>query len=309
MRCGLPAFSGNRLNLEKHVLKSLAEKEHFDGFITYIRHPRKQTEIFIKQEVQKYIFTENKTKALNILKKNIDDIEKLVSRALFTATDKVKTQSGDIEKWVEEFSSLLKDELTFDTICCQNFCDINKFDLLKEETEKGLKSVIEEMSSLSLDKMKEFRLQPDQILIDQLCQCCWKELEDYYKLKFQGRGEIPSEWKTHSKEDAIKSLDEMFNKERGLVFDVCIVASRLDNLTAPKPATLACAQPPTPLTPPLATPPSGFTREILWRLGCSPMRSTLQERSSCLRIGASSSGVHGVSSDRTCGSLGYGGMG
>ncbi|XP_049417972.1 interferon-induced very large GTPase 1-like isoform X7 [Epinephelus fuscoguttatus] len=314
MKCSFPAFSGNRLNLEKHVLKSLAEKEDFGGFITYIRHPRSQAETFIREEVQKYIFTDNKIKAQKILKKNAEDISKLVSRALFTATEKVKIKRGGSDMWIKEFSSLLKDELTFDTICSQNFSDINNFDFLKEETEKGLVSVIKEVSSLSLDKMEEFRLKPDQILIDQLCNCCWvtcpfcaavctntlqnhspndhsvpfhrspavngmhvknsvemvvefcttnvasdlsfypdqvseelipykkyrtaglyyanwritpdesklkywtwfvckfqNQLEDYYKLKFQGIGEIPSEWRTHSKEDAIKSLDEMFN--------------------------------------------------------------------------------------------------
>ncbi|XP_067426847.1 interferon-induced very large GTPase 1-like [Thunnus thynnus] len=314
MRCNSPAFKGSRLNLEKHVLKSLAEKEDFDSYIRYIRHPRKQAKIFIREEVKKYIFTEHKAKALNVLKKNVDDIKKLVIQALFTATERVKTQRGDIDMWLKEFSSLVKenDELTFDTICCQNFSDINKFDFLKEEIEKGLEPIIQDLRRLSLDKMQKFRLKPDQILIDQLCKCCWvkcpfcaavctntledhspedhsvpfhrstavtgrhyrntdemsiefcttkvasdlrfhlhsdsdesipykqyrtggpkyanwridhdesklaywkwfvcrfqKQLEDHYELKFKGRGEIPSEWETHSKEEAIKSLDEM----------------------------------------------------------------------------------------------------
>ncbi|XP_036946129.1 interferon-induced very large GTPase 1-like [Acanthopagrus latus] len=307
MKCSFPAFSGNRLNLEKHVLKSLAEKEDFDGFITYITNPRKQVEAFIKDKVQKYIFTGKRNKAQNILKKNVEDIKQLVSQALFDATEE-----GDIDMWMEEFSSLLIDELTFNTICCQNFSDINKFDFLKEEIEKGLKPIMKEMNSLSLDKMKDFKNQPDEILIDQLCNCCWvkcpfcaavctntladhspdkhsvpfhrpsgikgwhtrntdqlvidfcttlvasdrcfyphhgsketfpykeypkagggyatwtitadgskliywkwfvcrfqQQLEDHYKLKFHGRGEIPNEWRTHSKEKAIKSLDEM----------------------------------------------------------------------------------------------------
>ncbi|XP_027141628.1 interferon-induced very large GTPase 1 isoform X3 [Larimichthys crocea] len=174
MRCRCPAFSGNRLNLEKHVLKSLAEKEDLDGFITYIQRPRQQVETFIKEEVKKYIFTQNKNKAQKILKKNVEDIKRLVSQALFTATEEVRTQRGNIEMWVKKFSSSLKDVLTFDTICCQNFNDIDKFDFLKEEIEKGLECVMHEISSLSLDKMNEFRLQPDQILIDQLCNCCWE---------------------------------------------------------------------------------------------------------------------------------------
>ncbi|XP_053194828.1 interferon-induced very large GTPase 1-like [Scomber japonicus] len=173
MKSSYPAFNGNRLDLEKYVLKSLAEKEDFDGFINYIQRPRSQVESFIKEEVKKYIFTDNKDKAQKILKKNIDDINKLVSYALFDATEKVKTQRGNTDMWLKEFSSLIKYMLTFDTISSENFSDINKFDFLKEEIKKGLTPIIEELSSLSLEKMKEFRLKPDQILIDQLCNCCW----------------------------------------------------------------------------------------------------------------------------------------
>ncbi|XP_069004884.1 interferon-induced very large GTPase 1-like [Embiotoca jacksoni] len=315
MRCSFPAFSGNRLNLEKHVLKSLAEKEDFNGFITYIRDPRSQAENFIKDEVHKYMFREQSHKAQNILKNNVDDISELVSQALFTATQEVKTQKGATDMWMEQFSSLLKDKLTLDTISCQNFRDINNFDFLKEEIEKGLGPIKTEMSCLSLDKMKDFRLQPDQILIDQLCRCCWvtcpfcaavctntledhspddhnvpfhrsgsvngwhyrntvemsvnfcttnvasdnsfypdgvsevsvpfkqyrtagprfanwritpdeskltywtwfvcrfqQELENYYGRKFEGKGEIPSQWRTHTKQQAIESLDEMYSE-------------------------------------------------------------------------------------------------
>ncbi|XP_076739106.1 interferon-induced very large GTPase 1-like [Maylandia zebra] len=174
MKCSCPAFSENRLNLEKHLLKSLAEKEDFDAFITYIRNPKKQVEAFIKARVNTYMSGESKNAAVDILRKNVDDINKLVSQALFDATNQVTTQNGDIYMWVKEFSRFLKDKLTLGTISCQNFGDINNFDFLKEEIEKGLISIKEEMNRLSLDKIKEFRLRPDQILIDQLCDCCWE---------------------------------------------------------------------------------------------------------------------------------------
>ncbi|XP_055365066.1 interferon-induced very large GTPase 1-like isoform X2 [Betta splendens] len=310
MKCDYPAFNGNRLNLEKHVLKSLAKKENFEDFITYIRNPKQQVEKFIKEEVKKYIFTEHKDKAEKILKQNVDGIKTLVIRASSTATDKVK-EGGDVNTWLKEFSSLLKDNMTFDTISSQSFSDINNFDFLKEETEKGLVDI----RSMSLDQLNTFRLQPDQMLIDQLCRCCWEkcpfcaavctntledhspdkhnvpfhrpsgvegwhirhtvdlvidfcttlvasdrsfypcndseervpykqyqnggakyaswmitadeskltywkwfvcrfqnQLEDYYNLKFQNRGEIPSEWRMLTKQDAINSLDEMCNE-------------------------------------------------------------------------------------------------
>ncbi|KAM3598116.1 uncharacterized protein V6R79_013696 [Siganus canaliculatus] len=309
MKHSVSAFSGNGSNLEKHVLKSLAEKENFQDFMTYIHDPKKQIETFIREEVEKYIFRDRKDKALEILKKNVDHIKQFVSLALFQATEKVNTQEGNINMWVEEFSSSVTQKLTFN-ICCQNFQDINNFDFLKEEIEKGLEPIMTEMRSLSLEKIKEFRMKPDQILIDQLCDCCWvtcpfcaavctntlkdhdgkhsvtfhrsaavrgthwhntdefslefcttkvssdilfmshhknewipykeyprggpefeswsitpdesklsywkwfvchfqKQLEDFYKVKFKGRGEIPSEWRKHSKEDAVQSLDKM----------------------------------------------------------------------------------------------------
>uniref|UniRef100_A0A3Q4HB90 VLIG-type G domain-containing protein n=1 Tax=Neolamprologus brichardi TaxID=32507 RepID=A0A3Q4HB90_NEOBR len=173
MRCNFPAFKENRLNLEKHVLKSLAEKKDFDDFITYITNPRRQTKAFIKAEVEKYIFRDHKDEAVNILKKNVDDIKKSVTQALFTATQKVGNQRGDTEMWLKEFSNVLKDELTFESICSENFSDIKDFDFLKEEIEKGFTSIIKQMSSLSLDKMNESRQKPEEILIDQLCDCCW----------------------------------------------------------------------------------------------------------------------------------------
>uniref|UniRef100_A0A3Q4H253 Interferon-induced very large GTPase 1 n=1 Tax=Neolamprologus brichardi TaxID=32507 RepID=A0A3Q4H253_NEOBR len=173
MRCNFPAFNGNRLNLEKHVLKSLAEKEDFDDFITYIRNPRSQTEAFIKAEVEKYIFTDQRDETVNILKKNVHDVNMLVRQALSTATQKVQTQTGDINMWLKEFSSLLKDELTLDTFSSQNFSDINNFDFLMEALKKEFAPISDEIRSLSLNKLKESRLKPDEILIDQLCNCCW----------------------------------------------------------------------------------------------------------------------------------------
>uniref|UniRef100_A0A3P8PN19 VLIG-type G domain-containing protein n=1 Tax=Astatotilapia calliptera TaxID=8154 RepID=A0A3P8PN19_ASTCA len=162
MRCTFPAFNGNRLNLEKHLLKSLAEKEDFDAFITYIRNPRKQVEAFIKEKVNTHMLGEHKDKALSILRKNVEDINKLV------------IHRGDTDMWAKEFSSLLSDKLTLDAISCQNFKDIKNFDFLQETIEKGFVSITKTISQTSLDKMKEFRLRPDQILIDQLCNCCWE---------------------------------------------------------------------------------------------------------------------------------------
>nr|XP_040047476.1 interferon-induced very large GTPase 1-like isoform X6 [Gasterosteus aculeatus aculeatus] len=174
MKSNYPAFNGNRSDLEKHMLKSLAKKGDFNSFITYIQQPRDHTETYIREEVQNYISTkEGKETGMKILRKNLDDIKNLVSLDLYNATEKVKTSGGDPDMWMEEFSSLLQAKLTFNPICCKNFSDLNSFDFLKEEIENGLESIVKQLRSLSLDEMQESRMKPDQILIDQLCNCCW----------------------------------------------------------------------------------------------------------------------------------------
>uniref|UniRef100_A0A8C6SH20 Uncharacterized protein n=1 Tax=Neogobius melanostomus TaxID=47308 RepID=A0A8C6SH20_9GOBI len=137
MKCNVPAFKENRLNLEKHVLKSLAKKREFNKYIKYIRDPKSYTETFITEE----------------------------------ASEATRENNGDINMWLQKFTGSIKGELTFGTIDPQNFTDVSNFDFLKEEIERGLNSI---SADLSVDKLKWVRQRPDQILIDQLCDCCWE---------------------------------------------------------------------------------------------------------------------------------------
>uniref|UniRef100_A0A674N8N9 Interferon-induced very large GTPase 1 n=1 Tax=Takifugu rubripes TaxID=31033 RepID=A0A674N8N9_TAKRU len=171
MRCNHPVFNGNRTNLEKHMMKMLAENEDFDGFMTYIRKPKTYMETFIGKEVEKYI-KDNRDKVQNILRRNVENITKLLIKALHDATRAVKTQRGNIEMWVKEFSRLTEHKVKL-SISCEGFSDIDNFDFLEEQIETGLTSNKEMMGDLSPDEIKKYRLQPDQILIDQLCNCCW----------------------------------------------------------------------------------------------------------------------------------------
>ncbi|XP_029691983.1 interferon-induced very large GTPase 1-like [Takifugu rubripes] len=171
MRCNHPVFNGNRTNLEKHMMKLLAEDEDFDGFMTYIHTPKKYMKTFIGKEVEKYI-KDNRDEVQNILKRNVENITKLLIKALHNATKAVKTQRGNIEMWVKEFSRLTQHKVKL-SISCESFSDIDNFDFLEEQIETGLTSNKEMMGDLSPDEIKKYRLQPDQILIDQLCNCCW----------------------------------------------------------------------------------------------------------------------------------------
>ncbi|XP_057201334.1 interferon-induced very large GTPase 1-like [Triplophysa rosa] len=55
MRSNCPSMNGNRSNLEKHILKRLAEEENFTKYIKYIHYPLDYFKSFIRDEVSQYI--------------------------------------------------------------------------------------------------------------------------------------------------------------------------------------------------------------------------------------------------------------
>uniref|UniRef100_A0A8C1MER0 Zmp:0000000912 n=1 Tax=Cyprinus carpio TaxID=7962 RepID=A0A8C1MER0_CYPCA len=178
MRTNIPAFKGNRSNLEKHILKALAEEENFAKFIQYIHYPRKHFEDFIKAEVKSYITGQNSS-ALAMINGNIKHKGQCVITAAETATAEVVNKSGDANMWLEIFSDCLKDELEYSKEhltgnCCQ---DITDFELLVEVVKSELHPIIAELNrdltKPSDIKMEIFREPPDEFLIKHFCQCCW----------------------------------------------------------------------------------------------------------------------------------------
>ncbi|KAJ0058630.1 hypothetical protein NL108_018407 [Boleophthalmus pectinirostris] len=171
MRENDPAFNENRLNLEKHVLKALAEEEDFKHYINYIHTPQRHTETFIQKKVHEYMKEEKNVRLL--IKKNVEDIEKFVTEALHQATE--KGQEGNVTIWLQEFDNVIKEKLTAVSISSENFSDVNKFDFLKDAIQKGLVPIIQDLEKLSLKEINKARMQPDQMLIDQFCNCCWEK--------------------------------------------------------------------------------------------------------------------------------------
>ncbi|KAF4080887.1 hypothetical protein AMELA_G00176840 [Ameiurus melas] len=111
----MPEFNGNRSNLEKHILKCLAEEENFEKYMEYIHNPQKHFKHFITEKVNQYI-TENNTRVLNLFKGNLKDKEQRVINAVYIAAEEVKTRRGDADMWLRSFTSSLKDELSLKEI-------------------------------------------------------------------------------------------------------------------------------------------------------------------------------------------------
>ncbi|XP_049329412.1 interferon-induced very large GTPase 1-like [Astyanax mexicanus] len=182
---GKPPFNGNRGDLEKHILKSLAEQEgdkeeKFNNFLTYMNQPKIHFENFIRDRVRQYMAAEN-PQAVSVIKEHINHKQRIVISAAEEARNEVKLISGDINKWLEIFSNSLVDELGDTRVhlsddVTKNVTDYDVLvDVIKKEllvVVKGLKVNLCKLSDL---RKEMFREKPEEILIKHFCRCCWKQ--------------------------------------------------------------------------------------------------------------------------------------
>ncbi|XP_067309459.1 interferon-induced very large GTPase 1-like [Pseudorasbora parva] len=317
MRATCESLNGNRSKLEKHILKTLAEKEDFEAYMSYIDNPKEHFKSFIRDEVNKYITAKFDSSVLSKMRDELGLKEKRITEAVKRATEQVNKDHGDVDLWLKTFTLSLSDVLIFSendlSGVSRDGVDVK---LLKDAIIKELTSIISDMSktfrySKYFPLKLEYKDRPDEILKEHFCQCCWvqcpfckaictntaenhesqphsvpfhrqdglngwhyrgtndlsagfcttlvtstetfrpshdltkkipykvydtaggvyaewsitpdltelsywkwficrfqKDLENHYDKKFQGRGAIPDEWRKHSKQDAIESLDK-----------------------------------------------------------------------------------------------------
>uniref|UniRef100_A0A8C9T7G8 VLIG-type G domain-containing protein n=1 Tax=Scleropages formosus TaxID=113540 RepID=A0A8C9T7G8_SCLFO len=185
-------FRGNRSNLEKHFLKSLAKSKKFEDFMKYVHDPQKYFENFITEHVKNQLDTNQSF--LQIFKNNLKAKLACVTDAVEAATEQVKNQKEESDEsqkdstdtsqekanvWLDSFCKKLADKLEFSMKDLKGISlgEILNFDNLKETMKRALDGLTEdlnpEFSSLSSIQMELFRETPAEILIKQLCDCCW----------------------------------------------------------------------------------------------------------------------------------------
>ncbi|XP_051569312.1 interferon-induced very large GTPase 1-like isoform X2 [Myxocyprinus asiaticus] len=196
MRTNCESLNGNRTNLEKHILKTLAEEEDFEKYMNYIHNPRDHFKSFIRDEVSQYITDKFSVSVLPKMMKNMKLLQQKIMEAAHESTEHVKVNSADVEAahestehvkvnsadvdlWLKCFTQKLSDVLIFSEkdlsgVSCD---DVDDFSLLEDVMRKTIPSVICDISSkISTEtfpvKLKH-KYRPDELLIDHFCQCCW----------------------------------------------------------------------------------------------------------------------------------------
>ncbi|XP_052395548.1 interferon-induced very large GTPase 1-like [Carassius gibelio] len=179
MRSNCESLNGNRSNLEKHILKTLAEDEDFDKYINYIDNPKDHFKSFIRDEVNRYITGKFSLCVLPKMKENIKLLQQKIMKAAHQSTEQVQVNSGDAGLWLKSFTQQLSDVLIFSEkdLSGVKHDDVDDFNLLEDVISEENATILFDISNaFNTDTLLvnlDYKFRPDEILIDHFCQCCW----------------------------------------------------------------------------------------------------------------------------------------
>ncbi|XP_003515936.2 interferon-induced very large GTPase 1 isoform X1, partial [Cricetulus griseus] len=176
MRSTCPEFNGNRANLEKHILISLAEELNFDKYWQYIHQPQSFFRDYIGDHIRRYCSEKEGEKLKTFLKISLGDIKNAILSAIHKTTE-VANDNSTASGWLDLFCDHLGSNLIFprrDLISIEHQ-EIKDTEFLKEAMSAALdpamRKVEEDYSRRPKDEMV-----PDieKILSEHLCGC-WKQ--------------------------------------------------------------------------------------------------------------------------------------
>ncbi|KAL0154329.1 hypothetical protein M9458_050442 [Cirrhinus mrigala] len=179
MRSNCESLNGNRSNLEKHILKTLAEQEDFDKYMNYIHKPRDHLKSFIRDEVSRFITDQFSVSVLPKMKENIKLLQQKIMKAAHESTQHVQVNRGDVGLWLKRFTQQISDELIFSEkdLSGVKHDDVDDLNLLEDVMRRELTDIMSEISSRfnteTFPVKLDYKFRPDELLIDLFCQCCW----------------------------------------------------------------------------------------------------------------------------------------
>ncbi|XP_005372073.1 interferon-induced very large GTPase 1-like [Microtus ochrogaster] len=176
MRAACAEFNGNRANLEKHILISLAEEENFDKYWQYIHHPESFFRNYIRDYIRRHCSEKEGEKIKTILKISLGDIKNVILSAIHESTAVTKDNST-ASRWLDLFCDHLGSNLIFprrDLISIEHQ-EIKDTEFLKETMSAALDPTLRKVEEDCLSKsINEMVPDIEKILSEHLCGC-WKQ--------------------------------------------------------------------------------------------------------------------------------------
>uniref|UniRef100_A0A8D2AVA7 VLIG-type G domain-containing protein n=1 Tax=Sciurus vulgaris TaxID=55149 RepID=A0A8D2AVA7_SCIVU len=177
IRVTCPAFNGNRVNLEKHILISLAEEENFDNYWKYIHNPKSFFKTYIENHTKRYCSDNRDKKIKTLFKTSLDDIKNAILSAIYESTEVGKDASSTASGWLDLFCDHLGNNVIFPrrdltSIEHQEIQDMEFFKkTMSAALDPEMKKVEQNFSNRSIDEMVP---EIEKILSEHLCGC-WKQ--------------------------------------------------------------------------------------------------------------------------------------
>lgn len=177
MRATCPEFNGNRANLEKHVLLSLAENENFDDYWEYIHNPESFFRKYIQRHIERYCSEQRSNKIKTFLKISVDDIKNVILSAIHESTAIAKDKSSTVSGWLDLFCDHLGSNLNFprkDLISIEHQ-EIKDIEFLKEAMSEALDPAMITVERECLSKSEEDMVSDIQKMLSEHLCGCWKQ--------------------------------------------------------------------------------------------------------------------------------------
>ncbi|KAG8556968.1 hypothetical protein GDO81_018273 [Engystomops pustulosus] len=175
IKCNDQALNGNRSKLEFGLLKSLAEKECFTDYISYINHPKSAVEDFIRDCVVKYC--KEKIKISDILKIKVDYFKTMISNIIERATVEVSDKRGDVKSWIEIFCQGLQNDMQLSSRHLKSvaYQDITDIGFLKEAMTKALQIVVKNLKDEIAERDLESLQKMTSTMLCEQFPGCWEQ--------------------------------------------------------------------------------------------------------------------------------------
>ncbi|XP_019490385.1 PREDICTED: interferon-induced very large GTPase 1-like [Hipposideros armiger] len=177
IRSTFPAFNGNRTNLEKHILISLAEKENFNDYWEYLHNSESFFRKYIQNHIEKYCSNKGSETIKTFLKICLDDIKNVILLAIHESTAIAKDESSTVSQWLDLFCDHLGSNLIFprnDLVSIEHQ-EIKDIEFLKETMTEGLDPTMKTVEKKCLSMpVEDIVPEIQKMLSEHLCGC-WKQ--------------------------------------------------------------------------------------------------------------------------------------
>ncbi|XP_036171814.1 interferon-induced very large GTPase 1-like [Myotis myotis] len=177
MRATCPEFNGNRANLEKHVLLSLAENENFDDYWEYIHNPKSFFRNYIQRHIERYCSEQRSNKIKTFLKITVGDIKNAILSAIHEPTAIAKDKSSTMSGWLDLFCDQLGGNLSFprkDLVSIEHQ-ELKDIEFLKKSISVALDPTMITVEQECLSKPEEGMVSDIQKMLSEHLCGCWKQ--------------------------------------------------------------------------------------------------------------------------------------